>query len=189
MREKYRLMRDSQHTAEIMAKSLAVAERLTNLDVYKEAEWVFPYVNYGSEVETVTLIEMSLKQGKKVAVPLLINPRENKMVFQQIDELKNLNKVHYGIMEPERDDSRFVEPTEKTLIIVPGLAFDVNGYRLGYGGGYYDRFLSENNSIKTICVCFDRCISSSLSKEEYDVAVDMCVTESRIIGGETDAGR
>ncbi|MBQ6554490.1 MAG: hypothetical protein IJL89_04595, partial [Firmicutes bacterium] len=62
MREKYRLMRDSMHTAEIMAKSLAAAERLVNTDVYKKAEWIFPYVNYGSEVETVTLIEMSLKQ-------------------------------------------------------------------------------------------------------------------------------
>ena len=179
MREKYRLMRDSMHTAEIMAKSLAAAERLVNTDVYKKAEWIFPYVNYGSEVETVTLIEMSLKQGKKVAVPLLINPRENKMVFQQIDELKNINKVHYGIMEPERDDSRFVEPTDKTLIIVPGIAFDVNGYRLGYGGGYYDRYLSDHTMLANYGLGFEMQIVDRILIDGYDVRLDGLITEER----------
>ncbi len=177
MREKCRCMRDAMHRADIMAKSLAIVNRLLGTDVYAKAEWLFPYVSYGSEVETISLIDVALKHGKKVAVPILVNPRENKMVFQQIESTKELTRLHYGIMEPEYKEENIVVPNSSTLIITPGLAFDENGYRLGYGGGYYDRYLSEYRPMANYGLAFEQQIVDRILIDGYDVRMDGVVTE------------
>ena len=180
MREKYKLMRDSMHRADIMAKSLAVIDRLVGTDVYAQAEWLFPYVSYGSEVDTVSLIETALKHGKKVAVPIHIDPRRNRMVFCKIESVKDLSHGHYGILEPVYKEENVVEPNEKTLMIVPGVAFDLNGYRLGQGGGYYDRYLAEHKRLANYGLAYEQQIVDRIMINGYDVRMDGLVTENNV---------
>ena len=177
MREKCRFMRDAMHRADIMSKSLAISDRLIGTDAYQQAEWLFSYVSYGSEVETLSLIETALKQGKKVAVPIMTNSRKNEMVFQQITDLKELDQLHYGIMEPSFDEKLVVVPNDKTLVIVPGLAFDVYGYRLGYGRGFYDRYLSKHSTLANYGLSFEQQIVDRISINGYDVRMDGVITE------------
>ena len=177
MREKYKAMRDAMHRAEIMDKSIAITDRLIGSDVYKQAEWIFTYVNYGSEVETIPLIETALKQGKKVAVPILNDPRHNKMVFSEIESTADICEVRYGIMEPKYDDAKVVTPNKKTLVIVPGIAFDVNGYRLGSGGGYYDRYLADYDVFANYGLSYEQQIVDRILIDGYDVRMDGLFTE------------
>lgn len=179
MREKCKLLRDSMHRTDIMDKSAAIAERLIGTDAYMQAEKVFSYVNYGSEVETISFIETAVKHGKKVAVPVMVDPRKNRMVFQQITDIKELNHVHYGIMEPEYNENAVLVPDKKTLVLLPGLAFDVYGYRLGYGGGYYDRYLAEYKTLANYGLAFEQQIVDRIMINGYDVRMDGVITEEK----------
>ena len=180
MREKYKLMRDTMHQSEIMDKSLAAVNRLVGTDAYQQADWLFTYVSYGSEADTISLIETALKQGKNVAVPILIDPRKNRMVFCKIESVKELVRGHFGILEPEYKEEKVVEPTDKTLMVVPGIAFDVNGYRLGQGGGYYDRYLADHKSIVNYGLAFEEQIVDRIMINGYDIRMDGLVTDLKV---------
>ena len=180
MREKYKLMRNSMHRADIMDKSLTIVNRLLGTDAYQKAEWLFPYVSYGSEVDTLSLIEAALKQGKKVAVPILKDLHKNKMVFCQIDSVKDLVSGHFGILEPVYKEDRVVEPNGKTLMIVPGVAFDLNGYRLGQGGGYYDRYLAEHKGLANYGLAYEEQIVDRIMINGYDIRMNGLVTDLKV---------
>ena len=140
----------------------------------KETETVFCYIDMGSEVKTVPFIEQAWKDGKKVAVPYCI-PETSIMKFFYIESEQQLKKGSFGIYEPVAEECE--EATEKSgIIIVPGLAFDSRGYRIGYGRGFYDRYLPDFNGEK-IGICYNNCIRKCVLHDSLDVRVNYIITE------------
>lgn len=195
---------------EIRKLSDEVRKKLINLREYKQAERVFTYISYNKEPDTIRIINDLLADGRKAAVPSTTYPGADKrdMKFFLIDNMGSLAKTERGILEPDFSKGKTfseVVPGENKyindLIIMPGVAFDVNLNRTGYGGGYYDSWLrmvlnnskvkdsenakkseSENNShIACIALAFEFQIFQMLETEEHDIKPDMILTESRII--------
>jgi 5-formyltetrahydrofolate cyclo-ligase len=151
-----------------------IFNKLIKLDLFKKCECVFTYVSTSTEVDTKSIIEYSLMKGKTVAVPRC-EKDGNGMRFYRISSLNDLEKGTYNILEPNRfciEQKDF----KNALCIVPGLVFDKNGYRVGYGKGYFDRFLSEND-IKSVGLCRKDFITDSIPVEDFDKAVDLVLTD------------
>ncbi len=172
LRKKYKEIRKN------IAKS-SVTEEIYSSRLYQNAKSIFSFVSYGTEIDTIPFILRALKDGKKTAVPLILEKGE--MVFVEITSLNELKSGKYGIKEPEYSSKRVLVSDEHTLIAVPGLAFDSRGCRLGYGGGYYDRYLSQNPYMAAVGFCYEGQLTDSLPRDEYDIAVDNIATERRII--------
>ncbi len=156
-----------------------ITPHIFGIDIYKNASAVFSFVSCGTEIGTRHFIETALRDNKIVAVPLMRDKGE--MVFIKIGSLAELEPNRYGIPEPKYDTDKILTPNKGTLIAVPGLAFDKNGYRLGYGGGYYDRYLKGKEYMAALGFCYEKQITDSLPYDEYDIAVDGIATERRII--------
>jgi 5-formyltetrahydrofolate cyclo-ligase len=156
----------------------AILSRVLSLREYANAQIVFTYVSKPIEVDTTELIRSALKSGKKVAVPLCI-PETYGMEFYEINSLDELSSGTYGVLEPDPSRSRRVENQKNSICIVPGLSFDSQGYRLGYGKGYYDRFLSGFVGT-TVGLCYAKCMKWNLPHGYYDQPVDLLITEKYI---------
>ena len=126
-----------------LAKSLAIERALRKSTFYRRAKVILSYVAIDSEVETLPILTKALADGKRVAVPVTMK-RSKRLVAAEIkDPVKDLAvKGPFGIPEPPRAGRRLIAPEKLELILVPGIAFDRKGRRLGRGGGYFDRFLS-----------------------------------------------
>ena len=148
-------------------------------DIYANAKYIFTFVSYGSEINTYELIERAINDNKTVAVPYMTGEAHS-MVFIEINSLNELKPNKIGIYEPEYREENIVMSDKNTVIIVPGLAFDKKFARIGYGGGYYDKYLSENVYNKAVGVCFEEQICDSLPEDKYDVKVDVIVTDKNI---------
>lgn len=156
-----------------------IQNKLLNLFLVREADLVLTYVSTSIEVTTLDFIEALLKQGKKVGVPKCLNDKGD-MNFYLINSLDELEDGYYGVREPVIEKSLEAISTEKTVCIVPAFLFDEKGFRLGYGKGYYDRYLSKFNG-KAIGICYEENIHDSLMHGKYDRPVDLIVTNKRII--------
>ncbi len=156
-----------------------ITEAFYDAPEYGKAEKIFCFYSFGSEIDTTKLIKRALADGKSTALPCVREDRSD-MVFIAINSVDGLVKDRYGIPSPEYDENKIVLSDSSTLIIVPGLAFDGDFYRIGYGGGYYDRYLSENTYMAAAGVCFEKQLADKLPKDEHDVSVDMIVTEKGI---------
>lgn len=149
-----------------------IFEKLKSDELFQNAKCIFCYVSYGSEPDTEKILEEILSLGKTLCVPKCID-NSGEMIATEIKSLEELVSGMYGIKEasvPCPFDKEKID-----LAIVPGLSFDKMGYRLGYGKGYYDRFL-KNTNIKTIGICYRELLSDSLPKEENDVKIDKVIT-------------
>lgn len=149
-----------------------------------EAERVFLYLSFRSEPETEKLLTGLLQRGTRVAVPLC-EPKTHNMKAVEITRLEDLEVGHYGTMEPrsdliEKGSLQIWSKAEVQVILVPGLVFDRHGFRLGYGGGYYDRYL-EGFSGCSIGLAFSNCVIPDLGFTAPDRAVDMIMTEHGMI--------
>ncbi len=141
---------------------------------------VFTYVSSPElEVDTRKLIGALISEGITVCVPKC-RVSTCTMEFYKIKGTDDLRQGYYGIMEPDTEKTEMVSGDKCELCIVPGLAFDKNGFRIGYGKGYYDRFLSGFRGIKT-GLCYDDCVFDEIPQDKYDISVDSVVTESQII--------
>ena len=163
--------RDSLTEKEIKEKSKLIEEKLFSLPEYKKAKTVSFFVSFGSEVYTHDMIKEALKE-KEVCVPVV---QGDYILLSKINGFGDLDKQgKYGILEP----SSIIEIDKELvdLIIVPGVAFDKKGYRIGYGRGYYDKLLKEFNG-KTIGLAFSLQIVNKIPKEEHDIRVDKVITE------------
>lgn len=170
--------RDELDYTEKTIKDKKIIEKLKDTKEYKEAKGIFVYIGFGSEINTKILIEDALEDGKEVCVPKVI---KKDMVFIKINSLENLVTSSYGILEPVGDKNNF-NVDNLGLIIMPGLAFDKQGNRLGYGGGYYDKFLSNNKiNVKKIALAYDFQILDKVPSEEHDIKVDSIITEEKEI--------
>ena len=145
-------------------------------DDYAEFDGILCYVSTEIEVDTDRIITKAFEDGKTVAVPKCVCGT-NIMHFYEIRSFDDLEKGFFGIREPKTDEE--ITDFENYLCIVPALSIDKNGYRLGYGKGFYDRFLSENN-VKTIGLCYKDFLTDNLPHEEHDIKIQVIVTEDEI---------
>lgn len=160
-------------------KSKIIFEKLISSSEYKNADWIFTYIDMGSEVKTIPLIEKAWSDKKRVAVP--IAKANRLMYFVEITNFDNMNRTKMGVMEPNIGIENQVLPNEKTMFIVPGSMFDVEKNRCGYGGGYYDIYTEEKNVNNTIGVCYDFQVIEKIPTEEFDRKLSKIITEKRII--------
>lgn len=154
------------------ASSEAIVEKFCATDAYISAESVLLYASLPSEPDTSKILQKALSDGKKVYFPKV----EGKgiMSFYRVYSVGDLEKGAYGISEPVGCEK--FENTETSVCAVPGLSFDKEGYRLGFGGGFYDRFLVSFRG-KTVGLCFSAALSESLPRDRHDVAVGTVITE------------
>lgn len=150
-----------------------IINNLIQHPVYQSHQRIFLYVGIRSEIHTTELIEMAMQQGKMIALPRSY-PNGN-MEFYRFDG--RYQKGMYHIPEPVTMD--LMEPTMNDLIIVPGLGFDIRGYRLGQGGGYYDRYLAGHPCV-SIGVCRESDILKEIPVQWNDIAVDFVITENTV---------
>ena len=150
-------------------KSMIIKNKILDLDIYKNSKVVAIYYSMKSEVDTKELIEESLSLGKKVLLPRIIN--KNKMIFIAINKETNYERNSFGVMEPIGEEYSDID-----LIICPGVAFDKDNNRLGYGRGYYDKYLAKHNIYK-IGICYKEQLIDKIDTDEYDIKMDMIVTD------------
>lgn len=175
LREKYRQMRLEMPSEVKAEKDGKIAERITKLWQYRKNRVLLTYVSTAIEVDTRAIIERALRDGKKVAVPRCV-PDTRAMEFYFIDCLDDLQPGTFGVLEPFPDPQKLVTDYSEGMCLVPAFAYDWNGFRLGYGKGYYDRFLSRFRG-NIIGICYSECIRPSLPHGRYDRAVDLLVTD------------
>lgn len=150
-----------------------IFRNLTALPEYAAARTVFAYFSVNGEADTHRLIEHALKSGKRVALPVVLG--DDRMVFALAGgEL--VSGALYSIPEPDENSLR-AEPEKGDLLIVPALCFDKNGYRLGQGGGYYDRYLEKYDGVFTAGLCRQALLMDAVPREAHDRRVDCVVTE------------
>ncbi len=154
-----------------------IESRLICSEEYSRADVVFTYISVNDEPDTRGIIHAAFVNGKAVAVPLCTE--DNNMEFYFIESMDDLVKGKYGLLEPDKDKCRKADATEKSLCIVPGLSFDAKGFRLGKGGGYYDRFLKDFRGISA-GLCYHSFFKLQLPTESFDIPVDITVTENFI---------
>ena len=142
--------------------------------LYKEAKTIYGYLPYNQEVRTIPMLEQALREGKRVAVPKVYG---DEMKFIYLDDLTKVEKGYSGIPEPILDEP--VADDATALVLMPGLAFDPQGHRIGYGGGFYDKFLASEPDHPTLALCYDFQMLPHLETEEFDMPVD-CVLGAEI---------
>ena len=167
LRSRIRALKRQMTEAEIAEKSTSLMDQLLQTDAYRNAKTLYGYVNYNQEVRTLPILEQALQDGKRVAVPKCYG---SQMRFIYISGLHQLAKGSFGIPEPIDDGPVGDDP--QALVLMPGLAFDPQGHRIGYGGGYYDKFLAAEPDHPTVALCYDFQILADLETEEFDIPVD-----------------
>lgn len=168
LRQTIRARKRAMGSAEIEEKSSALCALLTQTEQYRKAKTIYGYLPYNQEVRTVPLLEQALRDGKRVAVPKVYGEQ---MRFIYLTDLSQTEKGYAGIPEPVADGP--VAEDRGALILMPGLAFDKNGRRIGYGGGFYDRFLAKEPTHPTVALCYDFQVVAELETEPFDVPVDL----------------
>ena len=155
--------------AEITEKSAKLGELFAASPLYQQARTIYGYLPYNQEVRTVPMLERALKEGKRVAIPKVVG---EEMVFIYLDDLTQVEKGYAGIPEPVANGP--VADDAHALVLMPGLAFDSAGHRIGYGGGFYDKFLAAEPEHPTLALCYDFQMLPALETEIFDIPVD-CV--------------
>ncbi len=156
-----------------------ICNKLLNLWAVRETKTFLCYVSTPIEVDTLCFIDALLESGKRVAVPRCVEGKAE-MNFYFINSLEELSPGAFGVLEPNENVESKLTQTENTICIVPAFMFDKNGYRLGYGKGYYDRYLSRYKGL-TIGICYDENITDELFHGKFDRSVDLVLSEKRII--------
>ncbi|WKY47328.1 5-formyltetrahydrofolate cyclo-ligase [Eubacteriaceae bacterium ES3] len=156
-----------------------VVDNFLKSDLYKESNWIMVYVSFGTEINTHKLIEQALKDGKHVVAPIC-NACDHTLTLSEIKDFPDdLQEGHYGILEMKPDRVRVVDPKQLDLVMVPGCAFTPEGHRMGFGGGYYDRFLETiSPDCKTVALVRDDFVFEKIPMDPHDKSVDYMVTES-----------
>ena len=176
LREKYRAIRAAMTEDERKRCDDAITARVRRLWQYKENNTLLLYVSTPIEVDTHGIISQAIRDGKRVAVPRCIEGTRN-MEFYYIHSLEELESGSFGVLEPNPDKAELLTDLSHGLCIVPAFSYDWSGFRLGYGKGYYDRFLSRFDG-NIIGVCYSNCVQRTLPHGRYDRPVELLVTEN-----------
>ena len=163
IREKKRAMTPE----EIEERSRELGRKFAATEASRRAKTIYGYLPYNQEVRTTRMLSRALADGKRVAVPKVYG---DTMKFILLSDLTQVAKGYAGIPEPVADGPVAEDPT--ALVLMPGLAFDPEGHRLGYGGGFYDKFLAAEPDHPTLALCYDFQMLPHLDTEHYDIPVD-----------------
>jgi len=170
LRREIREKKKAMSLSEIEERSACLGELFAQTDAYRQAKTLYGYMPYNQEVRTIPILERAIRDGKKVAVPKVYG---DTMKFIYLDDLTQVANSDMGIPEPIADEP---EANDKTaLVLMPGLAFDEAGHRIGYGGGFYDKFLTAEPDHPTVALCYDFQMYAHLDTEEFDIPVNMVI--------------
>lgn len=169
LRNLIRAKKRAMSPEEIQSRSEKLAQLFFASDLYRNARTIYGYLPYNQEVRTIPMLEQALKDGKRVAVPKCYG---DEMKFIYMEDLHLVEKGYAGIPEPVADGPVGDDP--HALVLMPGLAFDPQGHRIGYGGGFYDKFLAREPDHPTLALCYDFQMLPHLDTEAFDIPVD-CV--------------
>ena len=174
MRKQLLDSRDSLSQDFINITSKQIQDNLRKVDFFRNAKSIGAYYSIGSEVKTLDILQEILKAGKEISLPKVV---KKDLVFKKINSLSDLEPGNFSVMEPKEycNDVKKIE-----VIIVPAIALTIDGYRLGYGFGYYDRYLDGKKS-KTIALSYSKQIIKSFIHSNHDVRIDCTITEDKVI--------
>ena len=161
--------------SDIEKDSRIIFNKVLQSNEYIMASAVYTYVDYKNEVKTREFMEKAWNDGKRVAVPRV---KGKNMEFYYIDSMNDLEPGSKGILEPKKEMEQ--ANAADALVIMPGVAYDVNLHRIGYGGGYYDRFMKENPWLYSMAVAFEFQVFDEIPTEEHDVRPVILITEQKI---------
>lgn len=166
----------------VQEKSAKILANLMSLEAFNASGTVMLYMDFRKEVQTKAIIDYCLNQGKKVVLPV-VGPDKKNLLLLEIKSLDaDMILSSYGILEPIIKNEHLKSLHDIDLLLAPGVAFDLEGYRLGYGGGYYDRLLENRpEHLLVFALAFDLQVIDSLPHDSHDQRVDGIVTESRLI--------
>lgn len=167
LRKQVSVLKKAMTVEEIERCSVELTEKFLALPAYRGARSVYGYLPYNQEVRTVPLLRRAQADGKRVAVPKVFG---EEMRFIWLDDLDAVAEGYCHIPEPIADGPVADDPT--ALVLMPGLAFDPEGHRMGYGGGFYDRFLAAEPGHPTAALCYGFQVLPSLDTEDHDIPVD-----------------
>lgn len=170
LRQAIRAQKRAMTEEDILRRSEILAQKFARSDAYRAAKTIYGYLPYNQEVRTVPMLQRALDEGKRVAVPKVYG---DDMKFIYLDDLSQVAKGYAGIPEPVADGP--VAQDETALVLMPGLVFDPAGHRIGYGGGFYDKFLAREPHHPTVALCYDFQVIERLETEEFDIPVDQVI--------------
>lgn len=170
LRQAIRARKRAMTEEDILRRSEILAEKFARSNAYRAAKTIYGYLPYNQEVRTVPMLRRALEEGKRVAVPKVYG---DDMKFIYLDDLSQVAKGYAGIPEPVADGP--VAQDETALVLMPGMAFDRAGHRIGYGGGFYDKFLAREPHHPTVALCYDFQVMDRLETEEFDIPVDLVI--------------
>ena len=170
LRAEIRAKKRALSPAQIDAYSAALAKKFFAHPLYQNARAIYGYLSYNEEVRTLPVLLQAQKDGKRVAVPKVFG---DTMKFLWLDDLTAIAPGYCQIPEPVADSPEADDET--ALVLMPGLAFDPDGHRLGYGGGFYDRFLAEQPQHPTLALCYDFQMFDHLDTDAHDIPVDAVI--------------
>ena len=157
---------------EIERASERLAEKFLQTKFYRDCRSIYAYLSYNQEVRTDVLIRRAIQEGKRVAVPKVYG---DEMCFLWLDDPNQVAPGAYGIPEPIADEP--IADDDTALVLMPGLAFDPEGRRLGYGGGFYDRFLAKEPNHPLVALCYGFQMFDHLETEPHDIPVDLVIAD------------
>jgi 5-formyltetrahydrofolate cyclo-ligase len=175
-------MRQAMKKEEVMMKSKIIIDRLIETTWYKQSSCIMTYIDFKNEVVTGNFIRYALNDNKRIIVPIT-DMSSKKLILSELKDFDNeLYISSYGMLEPKKDYVREVSGEILELILVPALVYDERGYRIGYGGGYYDKLLSRQEiTAITVGIAFEFQVVDRLPEDDYDKEVDYIITDERII--------
>lgn len=157
----------------------SIFSKLITSEFYKNSKVLFSFVSFGSEVDTHQIINQALKDSKTICVPR-IESKEKGMEIFKINSLDELKTGYFGILEPMKSCPA-IDPESIDLILMPGVAFDKQGGRVGYGRGFYDNFLRKmNKKVDKIALSYDFQLLDKVPMDEFDVRIDGIITEKQL---------
>ncbi len=188
LREKLLKRRDSIPPDQKALKNAAIEKKLFELDEFQKADILLMYVSFRSEVDTRTCLNDVLSMGKRLILPV-VDTRHSALKLYEVKSPSELTPGYMGIPEPDIRENRKVSIADVDLVIIPGTGFDIEGNRLGYGGGYYDRLLgyesrqlaNAENHILTVALAFEEQIEDEIPAEPHDIKVDIIITDKRVV--------
>mgnify|MGYP001488102560 FL=1 len=176
IRKRMKQLRADMTRTERFEKSMQIFEQLITVPEFKRADRIYTYVSMDNEIDTIMLIDYSLSLEKRVFVPRVSG---KDMEFYEISDISELNPGYMGIYEPDIN-GREPDYSRTGFMCMPGLAFDRSYNRIGYGGGFYDRYLSVENKLYKAALAYEAQLLESIPAQDGDVRPDMIVTEENI---------
>lgn len=181
IRRQMLMIRKAMTEAEAEGKSRIILDDLITLPEYRRCTHLMTYVSFQQEVSTLELLAWRLAEGKTTSVPYCMT-QARELYAMEIDSLEDLAENTFGLLEPRPGHGRIQAPSSIDLILLPGLAFDGNGNRIGFGAGYYDRFLARvpSHAVK-IALAYSFQVLPEVPRYPWDIPADLIVTEQGIL--------